>query len=89
MFPLSNVNVIHIRKMTNHVKLVSFLQIHLMAKLMDHKLDLHNIVEFFGWFDKLDLRTLVFEKLDMSINEYCLKNAPVPLSVVRTIVQQV
>lgn len=74
--------------MTNHVKLVTLLQIRLLAKLMDHKLDQHNIVKFLGWFDKSMTRVLVFEKLDMSMNKYCHLNAPLPLSDVRTIVQQ-
>lgn len=51
--------------MTNHVKLVTLLQIRLLAELMDHKLDQHNIVKFLGWFDKSMTWVLVFEKLDM------------------------
>lgn len=74
-------------------------QVHLMKFLQNHKLDEHNIVKFFGWFQIRNYawyhtqnkfrKVLVFEMLDMTLKDYCMQASPLPLRDIRSIIQQV
>lgn len=66
-----------------------YLQISTMEKLMDLNLDKHNIVKFFGWFNRADKKVLVFEWFGMSLEEFCEQVSSIPLSDIRAIIQQV
>ncbi|KAL7387972.1 hypothetical protein ABVT39_004673 [Epinephelus coioides] len=65
-------------------------EIFIMKKLMRLKLDQHNIVKFFDWFDTSYGRALVFEMLDISLEDYIRQTncAPMRLSDIRAIIQQ-
>lgn len=58
---------------------------------MDLKLDGHYIVKFFGWFNLVNLNkcVLMFEMLDMNLEQYCERFSPLPLSEIRTAIIQV
>lgn len=62
-----------------------------MKRLMDLKLDGHYIVKFFGWFNLVNLNkcVLMFEMLDMNLEQYCERFSPLPLSEIKTAVIQV
>lgn len=64
-------------------------QICMMEKLMDHQLDEHNIVKFLGCYQRPSEMVLVFEKLDVNLKKYFDSCFPVPLSEIRSIIQQV
>ena len=61
----------------------------MMEKLMDHQLDEHNIVKFLGCYQRPPEMVLVFEKLDVNLKKYFDSWFPVPLSEIRSIIQQV
>lgn len=58
---------------------------------MDLKLDGRYIVKFFGWFNLVNLNkcVLMFEMLDMNLEQYCERFSPLPLSEIRTAIIQV
>lgn len=65
------------------------LQICMLEKLMDLQLHTKNIVKFFGWFNMASQMVLVYEWLDMNLADYCELVSPMPLSHIRTAIQQV
>lgn len=68
-----------------------FPQIQIMKKLMDLKLDCQYIVRFFGWFTLVSLNkcVLMFEMLDMNLEQYCDRFSPLPLIEIKTAIIQV
>ena len=63
----------------------------MLKKIKGLKLDKHNIVKFIDCFQTTLGKAIVFEPLDISLHDYMKKrnNAPMLLSDIRTIVQQV
>lgn len=68
-----------------------FPQVQMMKKLMDLKLDCQYIVKFFGWFNlvKANKCVLMFEMLDMNLEQYCERFSPLPLIEIKTAIKQV
>lgn len=66
-------------------------QICTMQQITDSGLDISNIVKFLGWFNykSPDRKALVFEMLDLDIEDYCNMFHPLPLNVIRNAIQQV
>lgn len=62
-----------------------------MKKLMREKLDEENIIQFLGWFPTTVGKAMVFESLDISLEELIWKRRCTPflLSDVRDIIEQV
>lgn len=56
---------------------------------MKLKFDQRNIVKYFGTFKLFHQRVMVFEWLDMNLDQYLVRASPLPLNDVRAIVQQV
>lgn len=67
------------------------LQIRTMQYITNSGFDISNIVKFFGWFNYKgpNTKALVFEVLDMDIDDYCDQFYPLPLNVIRNAIQQV
>ncbi|XP_030262611.1 homeodomain-interacting protein kinase 1-like isoform X2 [Sparus aurata] len=65
-------------------------EISMLKKIKGLKLDKHNIVKFIDCFQTTLGKAIVFEPLDISLHDYMKKrnNAPLLLSDIRTIVQQ-
>ncbi|XP_042244081.1 homeodomain-interacting protein kinase 1-like isoform X4 [Thunnus maccoyii] len=60
----------------------------MLQNLMHHNLDKCNIVKFYDWFEVRNGKALVFESLDISLDEYIHYNHPLCLSKIRLITQQ-
>lgn len=60
-----------------------------MEALMKLKFDQRNIVKYFGTFKLFHQRVMVFEWLDMNLDQYLVRASPLPLNEIRAIVQQV
>lgn len=69
--------------------IVLCLQIHCMEALMNLKFDQRNIVKYFGTFELFHQQVMVFEWLDMNLDQYLVRASPLPLNEIRAIVQQV
>ncbi|XP_059189913.1 homeodomain-interacting protein kinase 2-like [Centropristis striata] len=88
-----------LKKDTNQtvaVKIPKFLEedsteVSTMEKLMCQKLDQSNIIQFLGWFDTSVGKAMVFESLDISLEDFIRtgKCLPMQLSDVSFIIQQV
>lgn len=65
------------------------LQILCMEALMNFKFDQRNIVKYFGTFKLFHQQVMVFEWLDMNLDQYLVRASPLPLNEIRAIVQQV
>lgn len=67
------------------------LQICTMQHITDSGVDMSNIVKFLGWFNYKSpyRKALVFEMLDMDLEDYCTQFYPLPLNVIRNAIQQV
>ncbi|XP_059184464.1 uncharacterized protein LOC131965145 [Centropristis striata] len=65
-------------------------EVSMMEQLMRLKLDQKHIVEFFGWFHTSLGKALVFEPLDISLEDFIIQRdcAPMLLSDIRVIIQQ-
>lgn len=74
---------------TNNVGLVVCVQILCMEALMNLKFDQRNIVKYFGTFNLFHQRVMVFEWLDMNLDQYLVRASPLHLSEIRSIIQQV
>ncbi len=74
-----------------HYKFFMCLQIFMLREFQSHGFDKYNIVQFFDSFNTQFGRAIVFEMLDISLQDYIFKNscAPMLLSDIRTITQQV
>ncbi|XP_059189070.1 homeodomain-interacting protein kinase 2-like [Centropristis striata] len=87
-----------LKKDTNQtvaVKIPKFLEedsteVSTMEKLMCQKLDQSNIIQFLGWFDTSVGKAMVFESLDISLEDFIRtgKCLPMQLSDVSFIIQQ-
>ncbi|XP_075893723.1 homeodomain-interacting protein kinase 2-like isoform X2 [Nelusetta ayraudi] len=62
----------------------------MMRRLMDLKLDCQYIVKFFGWFNLVNINkcVLMFEMLDMNLEQYCERFSPLPLTEIKTAIIQ-
>lgn len=60
-----------------------------MEALMKLKFDQRNVVKYFGTFKLFHQRVMVFEWLDMNLDQYLVRASPLPLNEIRAIVQQV
>ncbi|XP_067462128.1 homeodomain-interacting protein kinase 2-like [Thunnus thynnus] len=60
----------------------------MLQNLMHHNLDKCNIVKFYDWFEVRNGKALVFESLDISLDDYIYYHHPLCLSKIRVIVQQ-
>lgn len=60
-----------------------------MEALMNLKFDQRNIVKYFGTFQLFHQQVMVFEWLDMNLDQYLVRASPLPLNEIRAIVQQV
>lgn len=56
---------------------------------MNLKFDQRNIVKYFGTFNLFHQRVMVFEWLDMNLDQYLVRASPLHLSEIRSIIQQV
>ncbi|XP_055015838.1 homeodomain-interacting protein kinase 1-like [Boleophthalmus pectinirostris] len=64
-------------------------EVRTLRRLMEQGADQSNIVKFFGSFETPFGKGMIFEKLDMSIGTFWWRHHPLPLSDIRTIIQQV
>ncbi|XP_059188389.1 uncharacterized protein LOC131971106 [Centropristis striata] len=88
-----------LKKDTNQtvaVKIPMFLEkdsteVSTMEKLMCLKLDQSNIIQFLGWFDTSVGKAMVFESLDISLEDFIRKGKCLPMQLcdVSFIIQQV
>ena len=61
----------------------------MLKHLMHNNLDKYNIVKFYESFDVTNGKALVFESLDMSLDDYIRRHHPICLNKIRVIIKQV